>query len=563
MTIPASRMFASLLVLIPVLVPCVQPHGIAAQQPIRLCPNPGPLQVVRQADKEQVADKEQEERLVNVEKQVMIDFADAFVRHLALSPDGKLLAFACCPPPRGGPPLKPRDYEQWVVLVDATTGKQVHRISRDDGFPTEQLLFSPDSRYLLVKSNLRAGRLFDLDKKKFVVTYKGSEKMGLGPFSPDNKYLLGKSARGNALFWDVRTGKQLYECENPFGEIRSLTFSDDSRYFATRHVLLLNEGMKNELGLWRISVQMWQVSDGKHVCALGPDLERLEGTPEDKKLEETGVVVSGFRVREGPGGTFVAFPPPSSAVLKASTHPLRVASADEKGEWQKALSRAGCKCRLSSFRVTPDGNTLLACGFYEGDSGPPAIVVMRRAAASAKQPSPSASEVEKRFEQLAVSDAARAHEAASYLVQFPKETIAFFKEHLHPIPRNDPDAIAGLLNRLNHDDFAVRETAEQDLLAHCEVVIPVLKKCLAADPPPEVRMRVKRLLEVLAPNGRPSAIILQRLWAIEVLENLGTPEAMEILRTLSKGHPDACQTKEAKLSLERLTQQQKELAPQK
>ena len=42
--------------------------------------------------------------------------------------------------------------------------------------------------------------------------------------------------------------------------------------------------------------------------------------------------------------------------------------------------------------------------------------------------------------------------------------------------------------------------------------------------------------------------------AVEVLERIGTSEAAELLKALAKGTPAARVTKEAKASLERLTQ---------
>jgi hypothetical protein len=40
--------------------------------------------------------------------------------------------------------------------------------------------------------------------------------------------------------------------------------------------------------------------------------------------------------------------------------------------------------------------------------------------------------------------------------------------------------------------------------------------------------------------------------AIEVLEHIATPEAQQVLKTLSEGAPEARVTREAKVSLERL-----------
>jgi hypothetical protein len=78
-----------------------------------------------------------------------------------------------------------------------------------------------------------------------------------------------------------------------------------------------------------------------------------------------------------------------------------------------------------------------------------------------------------------------------------------------------------------------------------------LRKALQANPSPEQRERIAKLLEDLEKNV-PIQALLAPVRAIEVLEHIGTAEARHVLTELAKGLPEARLTQEAKASLERL-----------
>lgn len=77
-----------------------------------------------------------------------------------------------------------------------------------------------------------------------------------------------------------------------------------------------------------------------------------------------------------------------------------------------------------------------------------------------------------------------------------------------------------------------------------------LRKVLEGSPSPEVRQRVKLLLEKL-----PGANRLRSLRAVEVLEHLATVPSRRFLETLAVGAAEARLTEDAKASLRRLTVQ--------
>jgi hypothetical protein len=77
-----------------------------------------------------------------------------------------------------------------------------------------------------------------------------------------------------------------------------------------------------------------------------------------------------------------------------------------------------------------------------------------------------------------------------------------------------------------------------------------MRQALAGRPSPEVRRRLGELLQRLDPLASPE--LLRGLRAVQVLEQVGTPEARDLLRTLAGGVPEARLTQEAKASLQRL-----------
>jgi HEAT repeat protein len=84
-----------------------------------------------------------------------------------------------------------------------------------------------------------------------------------------------------------------------------------------------------------------------------------------------------------------------------------------------------------------------------------------------------------------------------------------------------------------------------------EEAAPALRKALASKPAPEVRRRIESILKK-SRTLSPETLLVVR--AVEVLENIGTPEARELLKSLADGVPEAVLTQEAKASLERLAE---------
>jgi hypothetical protein len=155
------------------------------------------------------------------------------------------------------------------------------------------------------------------------------------------------------------------------------------------------------------------------------------------------------------------------------------------------------------------------------------------------------------WKDLADADAARAYRAMASFHQAGSQAAAFLRERLRPEQMPLARQIDRWLEDLDHAAFSVREEAAGQLRNHLDVLAPTLRKALAAGPPPEVHRRLTQLLE-LADQERWTPVALRTLRAIEVLEQLGAPEARTVLAALAAGAPQARLTQEAKASLERL-----------
>jgi hypothetical protein len=162
----------------------------------------------------------------------------------------------------------------------------------------------------------------------------------------------------------------------------------------------------------------------------------------------------------------------------------------------------------------------------------------------------SAQDVEARWADLLSEDGSKAFKSIQALASAPKSA-SFLKGQLKPVTPVQQKVLDRLIADLESENFAVRNKALEDLEKLGELVVPALQKVLAGDPPLETRKRAEELLEKLT-GGLLSGEQLRLVRAVEALEQLGTPEARQVLETLAQGAPGALPTREAREALARL-----------
>jgi hypothetical protein len=156
---------------------------------------------------------------------------------------------------------------------------------------------------------------------------------------------------------------------------------------------------------------------------------------------------------------------------------------------------------------------------------------------------------------LGSTDGVKAYRAIGQLVGDSAKAVPFLGDHVRPVANIPNDRVSQLIVSLGSDKFAVRDKAQRELEELQDLATEELVKTLGAGPTLEVRRRIELLLEKQELLKSPAR--LQALRAIEVLETIGTPEAMRVLQKLADGAPESQQTREAKASLQRLAKRVK------
>ena len=175
-------------------------------------------------------------------------------------------------------------------------------------------------------------------------------------------------------------------------------------------------------------------------------------------------------------------------------------------------------------------------------------------ATSMTQPEPanlSGESLEGMWKSLTEKDIPFSYKSLRLMATAPEQTIAFLKDKLHPATKRDTTRVEKMIALLDDDSFEKREQAEQDLLALGSTAATPLAEALKGTLSPEARTRAQRILEKVQ-TPLPTGDELRNLWAVDLLEQIGTTEAKLVIAKIATGDADAWLTREAKAALQRL-----------
>lgn len=421
---------------------------------------------------------------------------------LVLSPDGKSLATA--------------NWKEGIALWDVATGKLVRWFG--EGGQKEPYvsccMFSANGR-LLAGGSYQDDviRVWDVASGKEVQQLKGQHRPGTLAFAPDGATLASASMDAGSDYtvrlWKLATGEEIWRKVTRPWTAFDLKFSPDGR------TLVLVGGLPGQLNTTG-EVRLWDAATGKELRHCEGHRERVD---------------------------CVAFSP--------NGRMLATGSADNTVRlWEVVTGRErqcfqGHQSWISAVSFSPDGRLLVSSSdditalvwnltgrFRDGRFQPRHL---------------SAEELNRCWNDLADADAARAYRSVRALQGSPGEAVPFLKNHLLPVTVADPKRVAALLAALDSDQFAERDKAKTELEKLGLGVEPALRKALNAKPSLEMRRRIEAILEKL--TGGPYLRVLR---ALEILENIATPEARQILEAIAKGPAEMGSTQEAKASLARL-----------
>jgi hypothetical protein len=272
----------------------------------------------------------------------------------------------------------------------------------------------------------------------------------------------------------------------------------------------------------------------------------VEGAARDRIGLCVWDLASGRELRRfrGPAGA-IALSPDERTLAAADNRTIRLwelASGQERGRF------TGHRDRVGALAFSPDGRLLASASLDHTALVWDVTGVCPDGKWSSRDIRPA--EIERLWADLGGADGARAYRAR-WALAAARPALPFLAERLRPVPPVQAELLTRLIADLDSDQFRVRRRASKELGQLGDLAEPALRKALAGKPPPETRRRLELLLDQVA--GRTlSSEQLHALRAVEVLEQIGTPGARQVLEGLARGAPGARLTREAGASLERL-----------
>jgi WD40 repeat protein len=413
-----------------------------------------------------------------------------------------------------------------VHFWDVTTGVEVRQFqAHPSGTPPAPhrlyltgLAMASDGRTLATSGTDHFLRQWDLASEKEIHNFGGKQASAILSItlSPDGKLLASIHEDHSIGVWDMGTGKLLQRPQDVDG-INDVAFSPDNKLLASTSVA-------------ERAVRLWDLTSGKVI-------RRLTVAPVISPK-------SGQLVHADAAMDVIAFSSDGKALF-GGTQLHKLVYGWEVSTGKQRFRFQGHQGHITSLAISPDGRMLAS-----GSSDVTALVWdVTGGLVRERTPGPAltGAQLEALWTDLASDQADVAYQAMRTLRQAASEAIPLLRKHVQPVPTADARRLSEWLRDLDSDQFERREKAKQELEKIGEAAEPALRRSLEEQPSAEVRQRVQGLLDGLDLSER-----LRKSRALEVLEWIGSSEALQLLHGLAEGAPQAWLTQQAKLSLERL-----------
>ena len=454
--------------------------------------------------------------------------------------------------------------------------------------------------------------LWDISTSRPIRRFQGHTEGALSiDLSPDGKLIAASSLDGSVLIWDISTGRLRFEAARFDRPVWRLGFLADNHglaaakeeelryqvidYARGQVVREMPIGMfQKPCAMWSLpngrfltvfataigfpegsihrnpkGIDIWDVNGGRlfrHLddfswqslhCALSPDLRTLCATGKDGRIclwevatgQQRLVLKATESMIDNLGW---------SQVLGCSPDGLTIAcvhqSATRIDFWDIPSGKrfGGVNApghAINSFDFTPDGRRLLTGG---RDSTILCWDMTRPEWRSRQLVSRlSDADLAQHWARLRNGKADEAYRSKWALAGDAKKTVEFFRTRLPSTPPISAERIKSWIADLDSQQYTVRERAQSDLQDHFGECEESLRNALVGSITAEAKNRVNRIIEAnFAAIPKPDQ--LRDLRAIEILEQIGTPEARDLLRHLAAVESPTRFSRDAAESLKRL-----------
>lgn len=373
----------------------------------------------------------------------------------------------------------------------------------------------------------------------------------------------------------AETGKVLRRFNGLKGRPHAVALSPDARWIAAAATSFDRASGPNE------ETCIWDAESGKQLASLSRSRtmvrfgasEPLVFSPDGKLLAvaDGAGAVSFYEVTTGKkvgvlpcksGGVgLLAFSPDGRVLAVGSGRPSPIPFGRQESSrtiqiWELASASirkelAGHTGAATALTFADDGR-LLASGSAD------TTAMLWDVTGQVLQPLPknglTAQDKDVLWRDLSSTDAARAYRAIVRLSAASEDAMALLAKMLKPVPPAPGDnELKRLARQLDSPRFTEREKAATALESAGKAAVPVLQAMLKQAPSPELRQRADRLIEQIERTQISTGGNVRSARALEVLENIKSPEARDLLKKLAQGRSDAVLTREAKAVLERLS----------